>query len=61
MDRLMNDFKKNPAGPGAKLQSNRPGGSSSSMSSRTTGTGVRTDDSNCLLYTSPSPRDSTSS
>ena len=46
MDRLMNDFKKNPAGPGAKLQSNRPGGSSSSMSSRTTGTGVRTDDSN---------------
>jgi transcription elongation factor SPT6 len=46
MDGLMNDFKKNPAGPGAKLQSTRPGSSSSSMSSRTTGTGVRTDDSN---------------
>jgi transcription elongation factor SPT6 len=37
MDRLMNDFKKNPAGPGAKMQSNRPGGSSSSMSSSRTG------------------------
>ena len=32
MDRLMNDFKKNPAGPGARPQ-NRPTGGASSMNS----------------------------
>ncbi|KAL7554309.1 hypothetical protein ACHAWF_017747, partial [Thalassiosira exigua] len=45
MDRVMNDFKKNPAGPGAKPQP-RSGGSSaggSAMSSRQ-GTSMRTDD-----------------
>lgn len=30
MDRLMNDFKKNPAGPGAKPPSRPPGGSTAS-------------------------------
>jgi len=46
MDRLMNDFKKNPAGPGARPP-NRPSGSStSSMSTSRQGTGGRTDESN---------------
>ncbi|KAL7543962.1 hypothetical protein ACHAXR_013374 [Thalassiosira sp. AJA248-18] len=45
MDRLMNDFKKNPAGPGARPP-NRPGGSSTgSMSTSRAGTGVRTEES----------------
>lgn len=43
MDRLMNDFKKNPAGPGGKPRP--PAGSStgSTMSTSRQGTGVRTD------------------
>lgn len=42
LDKLMNDFKKNPAGPGAKPPS-RPGGSSTgSMSTSRQGTGGRT-------------------
>jgi len=46
MDRLMNDFKKNPTGPGAKPPSRPPGGSStSSMSTSRAGTGERTEES----------------
>mmetsp|Transcript_31486 Transcript_31486/g.66230 ORF Transcript_31486/g.66230 Transcript_31486/m.66230 type:complete len:2030 (+) Transcript_31486:171-6260(+) len=49
MDRLMNDFKKNPTGPGARPPNRPPGGSStSSMSTSrqaTQGTGGRTEES----------------